>query len=139
MTDRRSRGSQARGSQRAPGAGPRSRRCARGGALAALLLLAGCGEADRCADRGGRWNGAAGACEFVPGPLDTPALAIEAGRETLVFAYGREVLDQEPFFAELSEGVWHVYGTQPKGTFGRPAHAWIHLEDGHVERLVAGD
>lgn len=107
--------------------------------IVAALGLAACGDADRCQDAGGRWNAESSACEFVPGPIDTPALAIEAGRRTLGFAYGRDALDQEPFVAELGGNVWHVYGTHPKGTFGRVAHAWVVVEDGRVERIVEGD
>ena len=109
------------------------------GSLAAVILvMAACGEADRCLDRGGRWNDAADACEFRSGPLDTPASAIEAARLTLEFAFGRRVLVQEPFLAELDGSTWHVHGTLSDPTLGGTAHAWIDLETGRVLRIVHG-
>jgi hypothetical protein len=100
--------------------------------------MAACGEVDRCLDRGGRWSDAIAACEFVPGPLDTPARAIEAGRLTLEFAFGPRVLAQEPFVAELDGKVWHVHGTLSDPTLGGTGHAWIELETGRVLNILHG-
>ena len=103
-----------------------------------VLVLAACDEVDRCLDGGGRWSDAIDACEFRSGTLDTPALAIEAGKLTLEFSFGQRVLAQEPFLAELDGKIWHVHGTQSDPTFGGTAHAWIEFETGRVIKIRHG-
>lgn len=112
------------------------------GFVAALLLgvlaTAACGESDRCLDQGGHWNDSVGACEFASGPLNSPGDAIGAAKRTLAFAYGPDVLQQEPFLAELADGVWHVYGTLPRGASADVAEAWIEVESGHIRAIAHG-
>ena len=103
-----------------------------------ILGTTACGQVDRCIDHGGRWNDSVEVCEFAPGPLVTPLDAIAAAKRTLEFAYGSEVLDQEPFLAELDGGVWHVYGTMPRDSLARVTEAWIELDSGSVQKVARG-
>ena len=66
--------------------------------------------------------------------------AIEIAYETWIFPYGKETIDGEkPYMAELKKGVWHVYGSLPKGAVGGVAEAWISQTDGHVIRYMHGE
>ena len=72
---------------------------------------------------------------FVPDELT----AIRIAEAVWIPIYGRKQIEEErPFVAALSDGVWTVTGTLPKGYVGGTAIAEISKESGSILRISHG-
>jgi len=83
-----------------------------------------------------------------PVAVSTPAAAIVAAKEAWKSIYSKapqhsvfspeNVAQGEPYVATLENGVWHVFGTLPKGTVGGTPEASICAVDGSVSATSHG-
>lgn len=66
--------------------------------------------------------------------------ALEIADRAMRERFGDAVVNrQQPFKAELKDGVWHVYGTLPDGnTHGGTAEAEVAQADGRIIRVWHG-
>lgn len=72
---------------------------------------------------------------FVP----DEATAIAIAKAVWVPIYGKKILRQErPFHATLTNGVWTVKGSLPKGYKGGTAVAEIMKNNGRIRRVYHG-
>ena len=108
------------------------------GTLMVVGLVAICANADACQK------------PIVGKPLAvaTPAAAIVAAKEAWKSIYSKapqhsvfsaeSVAQGEPYVATLENGVWHVFGTLPKGAVGGTPEASICAVDGSVSATTHG-
>lgn len=73
------------------------------------------------------------------GLVPDQATATTIAEAILTPIYGKLAIDgQRPLRAEVSDGVWIVRGTLPRGVDGGVAEVWIDKVDGRVLRVTHG-
>ena len=70
--------------------------------------------------------------------ISDEATAIRVAEAIVASRYNLKTMEGErPYKANLSQGVWHVWGTVPKDAFGETIFVDINQKDGCIMRVGA--